>query len=146
MPTTSPRILCVDDDPDNCELIEMMLRLSGADYEFVSVPSPEEGLELAAERRFDLYLLDYRFAGKTSVDMCRILRRTDSVTPILFFTGEARERERQAALEAGADAYLIKPDDLKKLTHTVRELLGARQAAAAARGVSRRGRRSQVLA
>lgn len=146
MPKFPPRILCVDDDRDNAELIEMMLRLTGADYEFVSVASPDEGLKLAAERRFDLYLLDYRFAGKSGVDMCRILRRTDAVTPILFFTGEAREPERRAAMEAGANAYLLKPDDLKKLTHTVRELLGAPQAAAAARGAPRRGWYSDVLA
>lgn len=145
MPTPSPRILYVDDDQDNCDLIAVMLRLSGADYEFTSVSSPDEGLKLAAARRFDLYLLDYRFAGKSGVDMCRILRRTDAVTPILFFTGEAREPHRRAAMEAGANAYLVKPDDLEKLTHTVQELLCARQTADAP-GAARRGRYSDVSA
>jgi DNA-binding response OmpR family regulator len=41
----------------------------------------------------------------------------------MFFTGEARERERREAMQAGADAYLIKPNDLKKLAETVKQLL-----------------------
>lgn len=123
MRTRPPRILCVDDDADNREMIEAMLRFSGDDFEFASAATPDEGLRLAATERYDLYLLDYRFARMSGVEVCRALRQTDAVTPILFFTCEAREVERQEAMAAGADAYLIKPDDLKKLTDTVRQLL-----------------------
>lgn len=145
MRTRRPHILCVDDDIDHCEMMQTMLRFSGADCEFTSVSTPEEGLRLAAAQRFDLYLLDYRFAHMTGVEMCRTLRRTDAVTPIIFFTGEAYEQERREALEAGADAYLIKPDDLKKLTATVKQLLGW-HIPAATRGAPQGARRSDVSA
>jgi DNA-binding response OmpR family regulator len=67
---------------------------------------------------------DYRLGGSDGLEVCRTLRQTDTEAPIMFFTGEARERTRQEALRAGADAYLIKPDDLKILTGTVKRLLG----------------------
>lgn len=119
-----PRILIIDDDRDNCELIQLLLEYSDVDCEITSVLTPAEGLLLAAARGFDLYLLDCGLAGIHGVEVCRILRQTDPKTPVLFFTGEARESVRQEALRAGADAYLIKPDDLGKLTGTVKHLLG----------------------
>lgn len=121
------RILIIDDDRDNCELIQLLLEYSGADCEITSVLTPAEGLQLAATLRFDLYLLDCRLVGIHGVEVCRTLRQTDTKTPIMFFTGEARESVRQEALGAGADAYLIKPDDLGKLTATVKRLLGVHE-------------------
>lgn len=129
MNALSPRILIIDDDRDSCELMGLMLQYSNADYEITSVLKPEEGLQLAASRPFDLYLLDCRFVGLHGVEVCRRLRQTDTQTPIMFFTGEAQERVREEALRAGADAYLIKPDDLKQLTGTVKRLLGAHKLA-----------------
>lgn len=125
MKALSPRILIIDDDRDNCELIQLMLQYSDASYEITCVVTPEEGLRQAAARRFDLYLLDCRFVGINGIEVCRSLRQTDTETPIIFFTGEALEKVRQEALRAGADAYLIKPDDLNKLTGTVKRLLSA---------------------
>jgi DNA-binding response OmpR family regulator len=124
MKSPAPRILIVDDDRDSSELMQLMLQHSDASYEITSVLSPEEGLRLASARGFDLYVLDCRFVGINGLEVCRRLRQTDSKTPIMFFTGEAQESVRQKALRAGADAYLIKPDDLKKLTGTVARLLG----------------------
>lgn len=124
------RILCVDDDEDTSELINMMLQRSNAEYKITSVKTPDEALTLAATKEFDLYVLDYRYADTTGVEICRRIRQTDRDTPIMFFTGEAHAQERQMAIAAGANAYLIKPDDLDKLTDTVKLLLGAEKLAA----------------
>lgn len=124
MPPLSPRILIIDDDRDNIEVIELMLRYSNAAYEISHAQTPEAGLNMAAAQRFDLYLLDYRFEGMSGLDVCRSIRRMDADTPIVFFTGEAYERMRREALQAGANAYLVKPDDLKELAGTVKRLLG----------------------
>jgi DNA-binding response OmpR family regulator len=129
MPTSQLRILCIDDDEDTSELINVILKRSNADYQIKSVKTPEEALKLAATREFDLYVLDYRFPGMTGVEVCKKIRQADANTPIMFFTGEARERERQEALDACADAYLIKPIDLDKLADTARQLLTARRPA-----------------
>ncbi|MDQ1590553.1 MAG: hypothetical protein QOG71_1180 [Pyrinomonadaceae bacterium] len=137
--TPTPRILIIDDDPNSSELIELMLRYSDSDYEITSVQTPEAGLRLAAAQRFDLFLLDYRLPGMTGAEVCRRIRRTDAETPVMFFTGTAHERERQEAMQAGANAYLVKPDDIKRLSETVKRLTGenihasARGAATAAR-------------
>lgn len=124
MPPLAPRILIIDNDDDNSELIRLWLQRSNADYDITCVLTPEEGLSLAAVQRFDLYVLDYRLRGMTGANVCRTLRRTDPDTRIMFFTGEAHARIRQEAMQAGADAYLVKPDDLKNLTGTVQQLLG----------------------
>lgn len=129
MKSLSPRILIIDDDRDSCELMQLMLQYSNASYEITCVLTPAEGLQLAAAHPFDLYLLDCRFVGIHGIDVCRRLRQTDTETPIMFFTGEAQESVRQEALRAGANAYLIKPDDLKMLTVTVKRLLGAHKLA-----------------
>ncbi|MDQ1559155.1 MAG: hypothetical protein QOD32_2215 [Pyrinomonadaceae bacterium] len=122
--TPMPRILIVDDDPNSSELIELMLRYSDSQYEITSVQTPEAGLRLAAAQRFDLFLLDYRLPGMSGAEVCRRIRRTDAETPVMFFTGTAHERERREAMQAGANAYLVKPDDLKKLVETVKRLTG----------------------
>jgi len=118
-----PRILIIDDDRDSCDLMQLMLQHSDASYEITSVLTPEEGLRLASAERFDLYLLDCRFIGISGIEVCRTLRQSETEATIMFFTGEARESVRQEALRAGADAYLIKPDDLNNLTGTVKRLL-----------------------
>jgi len=100
-----------------------MLQNSNADYSITSVLTSSEALSLAAIERFDLYILDYRVTGISGVEVCRTLRWTDTGTPIMFFTAEAYGRERQEAMQAGADAYLVKPNDLKNLTETVKRLL-----------------------
>jgi two-component system, OmpR family, copper resistance phosphate regulon response regulator CusR len=119
----SPRILSMDDNSDSCELIRLMLQNSNADYRITSVLTSSEALSLAAIERFDLYILDYRLKGINGIEVCHTLRRTDTDTPIIFFTAEAHGRERQEAMQAGADAYLVKPNDLKNLTETVKRLL-----------------------
>jgi DNA-binding response OmpR family regulator len=127
MPPLAPRILVIDDDDDNSELIRLWLLRSNADYDITCAMTPDEGLSLAATQRFDLFVLDYRLRGMTGISLCRTLRRTDPDTRIMFFTGEAHTREQQEAMQAGADAYLIKPNDLKNLTETVRWLLSVHQ-------------------
>jgi CheY-like chemotaxis protein len=124
MQPLSPRILVIDDDSLNCELIKLMLQFSNPHYEITCALTSEEGLSLASSQGFDLYLLDYRLRGMTGIEVCRTLRQTHADTPIMFFTGETHDHKRQEAVQAGADAYLIKPNDLKNLTETVKQLLG----------------------
>lgn len=126
----TPRILIIDDDCNSSELIEVMLQYSGTAYEITCVQTPEAGLRLAATQRFDLFMLDYRLPDMNGVEVCRAIRRMDANTPVMFFTGEAHAREKHEAMQAGANAYLVKPDDLKKLTGTVKRLIGESNPAA----------------
>lgn len=59
----------------------------------------------------------------SGVELCRHIRQSDIKTPILFFTAKAYPDDREAAMQAGASAYLIKPNDFDKFKETVKRLL-----------------------
>jgi two-component system response regulator ResD len=125
MPLKKCHILCVEDDDDTAELIKLMLQSSNQDYKIKTVKTPGEALRLAAAEEFDLYVLDYWFPDMTGVEVCKRIRQADPDSRIMFFTGEAHEHQRQEAFDARADAYLVKPADIGRLTETASRLLGA---------------------
>jgi DNA-binding response OmpR family regulator len=115
------KILCIDDDNDTCELITFVLESEG--YKVVSCSSAEEGLLEARKGTFKAIVLDNRFAGTSGVEICKEIRIFNADIPIIFFSGEARSKEIIKALESGADAYLVKPNDFEKLTETITKLI-----------------------
>ncbi len=117
------RILYVDDDKDSCELARIMLSYSGIDCTVISAESSEEALFLIEKESFDLYIFDYVMPEISGVELCRRVRQFDSNTPVLFFSGMARPIDIKEGIEAGANEYLIKPNDLEKLSVTVKRLL-----------------------
>ena len=121
--STNPRILYVDDDRDACELIGLMLSLEVPGCEVTAVSTVPKALAIIKNEPLALFILDYVLPEMTGVEMCRLIRRTDAQTPILFYSAMARAVDREAAMTAGATEYLIKPDDLDKFTATVRRLL-----------------------
>ncbi|MGC2237941.1 MAG: response regulator [Pyrinomonadaceae bacterium] len=116
-------ILCVDDDKDSCELITYMLKAAHIDFEVTAVNSSSEAVNLITEKAFDLYILDYRLPGISGIELCELIRETDTETPVIFFSAMAFDKDRKAALEAGANAYLVKPNDVGRFTETVGKLL-----------------------
>lgn len=118
----SRRVLCVDDDEDTCTMLSGLLGL--IDYQVTTAGTAAEALGLIARGRFDLYLLDNWLPGGSGVELCREIRRSDSSTPIVFYSGAGLDSERDEALEAGAQVYLVKPGDAAALVETIRRLLG----------------------
>lgn len=87
--------------------------LERAGFEVISATNGIDCLKLAKSgQHFDLYLLDHTFPDASGVTICESLRAFDSETPILFYSGRAMPQEKEAAIKAGAQDYLIKPDDL----------------------------------
>ena len=122
MPAHTRRVLCVEDDADTCALLRIILER--LDCEVTCASTPAEGLRLARSRAFDLYLLDqWLGADGTGVGLCAQIRQFDAQTPIVFFSGMAHESDRERALAAGAQAYLVKPNDIDAVADTVRRLL-----------------------
>ena len=103
-----PRVLCVDDDEDFREMVSALLKLLRIEAKVV--PTAAQALWLIQAERFDLYLLDAWLPGVDGFELCRQMRDLDARTPILFFSGAAYETDKKRAIEAGANAYLIKPD------------------------------------
>jgi DNA-binding response OmpR family regulator len=122
MQPTKRLILCVEDDDDTCSMLSALLGRVG--YEVRTASGVAEGLRSAEGGGFDLYILDNWFADGTGLDLCRRIREFDGATPILFFSGLAQESDRRSGLDAGAQGYLVKPNDLEKLVETVTQLIG----------------------
>jgi DNA-binding response OmpR family regulator len=75
-----------------------------------AVGTAAQALSLMQEERFDLFLLDARLPDLDGFELCRRMRTFDPHTPILFFSGAAYEADKKRGIEAGANAYVIKPD------------------------------------
>lgn len=104
----TPRVLCVDDDEDSREILSTLLRF--ARIETKAVGTAAEALSLIQAERFDVYLLDARLPDLDGFELCRRMRAFDSHTPILFYSGAAYDADKKRGIEAGADAYVTKPD------------------------------------
>lgn len=119
----SSRILYVDDDRDSCDLMGLLLQREYEDCEVVAAESAEEAVELMQDLSFDLFILDWRLPKTSGVELCRMIRKADEGVPIMFYSAMARPADRTVARSAGANAYLVKPNDLEVLADTVRWLL-----------------------
>lgn len=107
-PKARLRVLCVDDDEDSRVILTTLLRF--ALIEAKAVGTAAQALSSIQSEPFDVYLLDSRLPGVDGYELCRRLRAVNPHTPILFFSGEAFEADRQKGIKAGANAYVIKPD------------------------------------
>ena len=115
------RVLYVEDHEDTRELITIVLRQR--DFEVANANTVDLGVRLASEERFDLYLLDSWLPDGSGLDLCRRIRKFDQVTPILFYSAAAYEADKNMALSAGAQAYLIKPSQTSELCDLVSSLI-----------------------
>ena len=114
------RVLCVDDDEDSRAMLITLLR-----HELIeakAVGTAEQALSSIQIERFDLYLLDASLPDLDGFELCRRMRDFDQDTPIVFFSGAAFEADKKRGIEAGADAYVIKPD-LDGLLGTIQQFV-----------------------
>jgi CheY-like chemotaxis protein len=104
-------VLYCEDHDDTRDLMTIALERAG--FQVTGASSGAECLKLAESGgRFDLYLLDHTFPDMSGVAVCETLRKFDDKTPILFYSGRAMPQEKEAAMKAGAQDYLIKPQDV----------------------------------
>lgn len=113
-------ILCIEDDEDTCTLMRFVFEQEGFE---VTTCSVEDCLQIVEQQTFSAIILDNYFGDLDGTDICREVRKRHPLTPIIFFSGEVRQTERDKALFAGANAYLIKPDDFEKLVKTTLDLI-----------------------
>ena len=125
------RVLCAEPHEDTCRLITLLLERQG--HEVVPAQTIAECVGLAAVEGFDLYMVDDDYIDGTALQLCKRLREMTPETPILFFSAQAFRRDRELALEAGATAYLTKPDDLFDIVTTVNSILSGKSNGSAPR-------------
>jgi DNA-binding response OmpR family regulator len=112
------RILLVEDQEDAWEIVALTL----AECKLTLARDFDNGLRLARQGYFDLYILDNWLPGGSGIGLCRAIREFDPYTPILFYSAAAYERDIQEALRSGAQAYLVKPVEPKDLEQAVAKL------------------------
>lgn len=120
MPSPKRRILCVDDDPDTCQMLTHLL--ADENYETQAITNVEDALTLSQRQSFNLYILDARFPDGKGLSLCSHIRQFDPHTPIVVYSGAVYDSDREEAERAGATAFVPKPD-VEVLIETVNRLL-----------------------
>jgi two-component system, OmpR family, KDP operon response regulator KdpE len=114
---TGQRVLVVDDEPHILRALETTLR--GAGYDVDTAATGESALTQAAVHPPDAVILDLVLPGKSGADVCRELRQWTQA-PVLILSAVGEEREKVAALDAGADDYITKPFGVDELLARLR--------------------------
>jgi two-component system KDP operon response regulator KdpE len=113
-------ILVVDDEPQIRRVMRSTLSTHG--YVITEAKTGEEALESMRRERPDLVLLDMNMPGMGGIEACREIRRA-SDAPIIMLTVRNAERDKVAALDAGADDYVVKPFGIEELLARIRAAL-----------------------
>jgi len=120
------RVLFVEDNPQDVEIVRRMLRgYERANFEIASAGSTKEGEEALAQKPFDLILLDYQLPGEDGLGFLRRLQDSPDMPPIIMLTARGDERVAAEAMQYGAYDYwpknAITSDILARAIHQALE-------------------------
>ena len=120
------KILIIDDEPLTCQLIAHMLKLQG--YTSAIVTDSKRALAATLSERPALILLDYHLGAGYGLEVLQNLKAIASTRtiPVILTSGIDRRKE---ALDAGADAFLLKPFDWHELADIVAQMLNGQPGA-----------------
>ena len=116
-------ILIVEDNERNLKLVRDVLQVKG--FSTIEAGTAEIGIELAAERKPDLILMDIQLPGMNGIDALKMLRRnpvTASI-PVVAVTASVMQQDRTLITEAGFDGYIGKPINIKEFLESVNHAL-----------------------
>jgi len=116
----APVVLLIEDEPQMRRFLRAALE--NESYRLVEAGTAREGLAQAAGQNPDIILLDLGLPDGDGIDLTRRLREW-ARTPIVVISARGQERDKVAALDAGADDYLTKPFVLAELLARVRALV-----------------------
>jgi two-component system, cell cycle response regulator DivK len=121
-----PKILVVEDSPDNMKLFRTVLTLKG--HEVTGLPGGEGLLETIERTAPELVLMDIQLPGQDGYALLRTIRQSPfSALRVVALTAHAMTGDRERALEAGFDGYITKPIDIRNFPSQVaRALTGER--------------------
>ena len=116
-------ILIIEDNDKNLKLVRDVLQVKG--YATIEAMNAEDGLVLARERKPDLILMDIQLPGMNGIEALGVLRADPGTAaiPVVAVTASVMAHDRNKITEAGFDAYVGKPINLKEFLDTVRRVL-----------------------
>ena len=117
-------ILYIEDNPINLQLIEQALTIN-KNFDLISAPQAEMGIDLAKTRDVDLILVDSNLPGMDGVAAMKTLRRIEKTRklPILAVSANAMEKDIKSCLSAGFNDYIVKPINIPKFLEKIDKLL-----------------------
>ncbi len=113
-------VLVVDDEPQIRRVLRATLSSNG--YEVIEAQSGQEAIEMVVTERPELILLDVNMPGMNGLEACNKIRMSFD-GPIIMVTVRNLERDKIAALDAGADDYVVKPFAIGELLARIRAAL-----------------------
>ncbi|MHB8895059.1 MAG: response regulator [Candidatus Geothermincolia bacterium] len=116
-------VLLVDDDVDFAKVVKLYFERSG--LELVAVTSGKKAIKAFDARRPDAMILDVNMPKMDGVEVCRTVRAKmgGRHLPIIALTGYHSEDRKKQMMAVGADLYLTKPIDMKKLVEHVQQVI-----------------------
>jgi len=120
-------ILIVEDNERNLKLVRDVLQVKG--YSTLEAVTGEDGVKLALEHKPDLVLMDIQLPGINGIEALEQLRANPvtAAIPVIAVTASVMQNDRKMITEAGFDAYVGKPINLKEFLDAVRKGLEGRQ-------------------
>lgn len=119
--SVSKHILCADDNPDNRQIIQLLLEKMG--HKVTTAENGKLALEATLAEEFDLIFLDIQMPVMDGIEALELIRSTACETPIIAFTAQVFDHEVAHLLELGFNAWLAKPIDRNKLNNILLEYL-----------------------
>jgi DNA-binding response OmpR family regulator len=114
-------VLLIEDDPEISKLLNLHFDVSL--YNLTSCSIGKLAIEKFINGNFHLVILDITLPDLNGMEICKMLREKDSITPILMLTCHSDESDKVLALELGADDYVTKPFGILELLARVKALL-----------------------
>jgi two-component system KDP operon response regulator KdpE len=124
MSESGPLVLLIEDEPQMRRFLRVCLTNRG--FRLVESDTGRDGLLQAATRNPDVVLLDLGLPDQDGLEVARGLREW-SQTPIIVLSARGQEKDKVAALDAGADDYLTKPFGVEELLARIRVALRHRE-------------------
>lgn len=117
------KILIADDEKDIRDLITFTLQFAG--HEVIATSNGEDAYHQAIEVIPDVILLDVRMPRMTGYEACRQIKSNENTKniPVVFLSAKGQESEVNAGIDAGAEAYILKPFSPDQLTEKITSIL-----------------------
>jgi len=122
---SNTRILVVDDDADTCDLLKLVLERAGA--EVVPAGSVDAAVDLFRHAPPHVIVSDIRLRSSDGFELMKAIRENNKeyrgYTPAVAVTGFSSPGDKERALAAGFNAYVVKPFDPEEIVQTIERVL-----------------------
>jgi two-component system cell cycle response regulator DivK len=121
------KILIVEDNPQNMNLVEMTLRAGR--YSLLKATDGEKAMKIAVKDKPDLIIMDIHLPKLSGLEVTKKIRQMPALNhiPVIAVTAYAMRGDKEKVIDAGCDAYLSKPVNTRELRRLVVEMLRRHQ-------------------